>query len=297
MNRRRFLSSGLSALALAQPGLWSGAAYANTAERALILIELRGGNDGLNTVVPTRDPLYRHLRPTLAIPARTLLRLDDQRGFHPALAPLMPLWERGEVAVVEGVGVPGLHASHFRATRVWESGSGANAYWQGNWFGAALACRSFSQAAESVLAGHRCVRLTLDGFDTHHRQAERHAALLAAFAQGVAVMRAPLIAAGRWDDVVIMTTSEFGRSAAENDEGGTDHGAAAPHFVVGGGVRGGVSGAAVDLPAAGGSIAPALDARRLYATILSRWFGVPAETVLGRHFDTLPILTTSAHDQ
>ncbi len=90
--------------------------------RVVIFVELGGGNDGLNTLVPRRDPAYRRLRPRLALPADALLALDDAVGFAPALAPLMPLWEAGQLAVAQGVGAPEPNRSHFASIARWDTG-------------------------------------------------------------------------------------------------------------------------------------------------------------------------------
>ncbi|MDB5946920.1 MAG: Twin-arginine translocation pathway signal sequence protein, partial [Ramlibacter sp.] len=113
MKRRQLLhlGAGLSGAALLfahAPGWAEGVARlpAGARDRILILVELKGGNDGLNTVVPYADPAYAQLRPTIAIPREDVLRLDAAAGLHPALQPLLPLWERNELAIVQGVGYP-----------------------------------------------------------------------------------------------------------------------------------------------------------------------------------------------
>src|ERR1700730_6551944 len=75
-------------------------------DRTLIVVQMAGGNDGLNTVIPYTDPLYMKMRPTLAIPQNQVLQLDTRLGFHPSLAPLKGLWDQGHLALVEGVGYP-----------------------------------------------------------------------------------------------------------------------------------------------------------------------------------------------
>ena len=109
MKRRDFLAASVAALF--SPGL----AFAQeNYRRLLILIELKGGNDGLNTVVPYADANYYSLRPRLAVARDQVLQLDARAGLHPALKPLMPLWQAGELAVVQGVGYPSPNLSHFR---------------------------------------------------------------------------------------------------------------------------------------------------------------------------------------
>jgi uncharacterized protein (DUF1501 family) len=89
--------------------------------RSLVVIQLAGGNDGLNTVVPYADPLYRKLRPSLGLPESELLRIDDALAFHSALAPLRERFGKGEVAVVQGVGYPKPDRSHFVSTAIWQT--------------------------------------------------------------------------------------------------------------------------------------------------------------------------------
>lgn len=91
-------------------------------DRRLVIITLNGGNDGLNTVVPWRDPLYRSLRPELAISSKEVLTLSDELGFHPSLKKLRSQFERGEVAVVQGVGSPQSDLSHFVCMDRWNAG-------------------------------------------------------------------------------------------------------------------------------------------------------------------------------
>jgi uncharacterized protein (DUF1501 family) len=89
----------------------------------LVLLELRGGNDGLNTVAPLRDPLYRQARPCLALAEAEALPLADGLALHPALAPLLPLWHSRRLAVALGVGWPRPNRSHFKAADQWATAS------------------------------------------------------------------------------------------------------------------------------------------------------------------------------
>ena len=156
MNRRAFLNS-LGAVAVTafapRPAFAqrSGARY----DRLLVLVELKGGNDGLNTVVPYADPGYPGLRPRLAVPRDQVLQLDQQTGFHPALEPLMAPWKNRELAVVQGVGYPGANLSHFRSIDIWDTASSSNEYLTDGWlarvFAAAPAPASF--AADAVVVG------------------------------------------------------------------------------------------------------------------------------------------------
>jgi uncharacterized protein (DUF1501 family) len=128
-SRREFLArtAGLGAVALGTPApaLWHRAAIAAEPRRGLpilVVVELNGGNDGLNTVVPRGDDFYMKARPTLRVDPKTVLALDDRVGLHPALADLHRLWGRGELAVVQGVGYPSPNRSHFRAMEIWHTG-------------------------------------------------------------------------------------------------------------------------------------------------------------------------------
>ncbi|MDM7951966.1 MAG: DUF1501 domain-containing protein [Cyanobium sp. CZS 25K] len=127
MKRRDFLQRSAEALAASLAvsawveSLHRNARAATQQDRVLVLLELRGGNDGLNTVIPYRDPAYRQARPTIAIadgPA-----LDRHLILHPALAPLQPIWEARRLAVALGVGWPQPSRSHFKATDQWATGT------------------------------------------------------------------------------------------------------------------------------------------------------------------------------
>jgi uncharacterized protein (DUF1501 family) len=87
----------------------------------LVSIQIGGGNDALNTLIPYADARYRALRPTLAVPERDVLAVSDRFGLHPALAPLLPLYRQKALALVQGVGFPSLDRSHFRSQEVWQT--------------------------------------------------------------------------------------------------------------------------------------------------------------------------------
>ncbi|HTQ77807.1 MAG TPA: DUF1501 domain-containing protein, partial [Burkholderiales bacterium] len=347
------------------------------------LVELKGGNDGLNTVVPYADGGYYALRPRLAVPREQVLQLDERSGLHPALAPLMPLWQARELAVVQGVGYPRPNLSHFRSIEIWDTASASDRYLDEGWLArcfdaapppaafaadgavigsndmgplgggraraialadpeqfqrqARLAVPATSTRRNAALAhvlkveadivaaasrlsadyafrtefprsafggavrsaaelaanraGVAAIRLTLGGFDTHQNQLPQQQRLLGELAAGLAALRGALQEAGRWDDTLVMTYAEFGRRPAENGTGGTDHGTAAAHFVLGGAVRGGLYGEAPRLDALeGGNLRYAVDFRSLYATALERWWGQPSAGVLGGRFAPLELL-------
>ncbi len=141
MNRRHFLLT--AGLAAASPVLLpqlcrsqeKGGTKGGSVGRVVVLLELKGGNDGLNTVIPYRDPAYRRARPTLAIDNGPLLGEDLM--LHPALAPLLPVWQAKRLGFALGVGWPRPNRSHFKAQDQWATGSPSG---EGpGWFAAALA--------------------------------------------------------------------------------------------------------------------------------------------------------------
>jgi uncharacterized protein (DUF1501 family) len=155
MERRDFLKiAGAASCAVLAPRFASAqgaAGYRNL----LVLVELKGGNDGLNTVVPYADAAYYALRPRLAIPRDQVLQLDARAGFHPSLAPLMPLWQAGELAIVQGIGYASPNLSHFRSIEIWDTASRSEEYLSDGWLARAFAAhpapRSF--AADGVAVG------------------------------------------------------------------------------------------------------------------------------------------------
>src|SRR5579884_2358939 len=107
-----------SAMALAK----DGASFSQVAtDHTLIVVQMAGGNDGLNTVIPYTDSLYKQMRPTLAIAENKVLPLDTRLGLHPNLQPLKSFWDAGHLAIVEGVGYPNQSLSHFQAMDIWQT--------------------------------------------------------------------------------------------------------------------------------------------------------------------------------
>lgn len=124
--------------------------------RTLVLIELKGGNDGLNTVVPYTDPSYYVLRPRIGIPVDQVLPLDGTLGLNPALAPLMPLWKGGDMAIALGVGYPQPNRSHFRSIEIWETASRSNQVLDTGWVNEALVpSRDNGHSVDGIVVGGR----------------------------------------------------------------------------------------------------------------------------------------------
>lgn len=390
MQRRDFLRS-TAALSVAC-GLGLPRAFAQqAAQRTLILVEFKGGNDGLNTVVPYRDPLYAQLRPRIALSDAQLAPLDERMALHAELKPLLALWQKDEMAVVQGVGYPQPNLSHFRSIEIWETASASNQYLDQGWltraFDGPLAAQRAAWTADGVVVGGNdlgvlaggaraialnnpeaflnesrlamptrapggnatldyvlkveqdiahaadglrgprhafatpfpatpfghavgaamqvlatqsgprnvpVIHLQLGSFDTHQNQLAQQANLLRQFAEGMVALRSALVELGRWDTSMVMTYAEFGRRPRENQSNGTDHGTVAPHFVMGGAVRGGLHGRqpGLDDLDSVGNLKFAVDFRQLYATALQSLWGVrrnASDSVLGGAFEPLTL--------
>jgi uncharacterized protein (DUF1501 family) len=389
-----------SAKALSQEGAHFSQA---ASDHTLIVIQLAGGNDGLNTVVPYTDALYNKMRPTLAIPENKVLTLDGRLGFHPNLAPLKKIWDQGHLAVVEGVGYPNQSLSHFQAMDIWQTldlnGSGTegwlgklvsgmvdkdghpfksldigvqtapalssinaqvptlinvpsyriapdpldrdggnarlsalmklyNSYPHTAPYAALLDTTALNAQdgstqlhavdiaykaavtyptgafgdglkvlAESIVAGLglRVGYVTLGGFDTHANEQAVHDQLMQTLADGVSAFYNDLVQHGKADNVVIMTWSEFGRRVEENGSQGTDHGTAAPMFVLGNPVSKGIFGEPPSLSNLdnAGNMKYTTDFRSIYATVLDRWMGASSKDVLGGSFGSQNFLPQS----
>lgn len=128
LSRRQFIlrSSSLISLSPLVPSMFCQAVRAATAEpdgRVLVVIQLDGGNDGLNTVVPFADDGYAKARVKLRLETNKLHKLDDHIGLHPQMRSAKALFDDGRLAVVQGVGYPNPNRSHFRSMRIWQTAS------------------------------------------------------------------------------------------------------------------------------------------------------------------------------
>jgi uncharacterized protein (DUF1501 family) len=128
LTRRQFLTdtlqrSSLVALSTLVPQFVARTAQAagRGQETILVILEMSGGNDGLNTVIPYADDLYHKARPTLRQTGKEVVRLNDHVGLHAGMKGFQPLWERGHLAVVQGVGYPNPNRSHFESMDIWQS--------------------------------------------------------------------------------------------------------------------------------------------------------------------------------
>jgi uncharacterized protein (DUF1501 family) len=372
----------------------------------LVVLQLAGGNDGLNTLVPHGDDAYYKSRPRLAVSKNSVLKLNDAIGLAPQLGFLRSCYDDGHLALVQGTGYPNPNRSHFRSTEIWECATDADKVsktgWLGRYFdnqcagavapdptvGVAVsreqpqaffaeknsgislsspqayrwagdkdpsALSLFADligpdngtmsgssigtpgartrpAAESTLdflertaldarvssdritnisdkdAGSwpqsplaqslslvsrmisggltaRVYYVSHGGFDTHNNQSGTHQRLLTELDGALKAFFASLKSHCLSDRVCLMTFSEFGRRVSENASGGTDHGTAAPLFVMGAGVKAGLYGSQPSLTDLDkGDLKYTTDFRSVYATVLNRWLKAPAAKVLGREF-------------
>jgi uncharacterized protein (DUF1501 family) len=385
----------------------------------LVVLQLAGGNDGLNTLVPFGDDAYYKARPKIALPAKDILGISDYVGFHPRLTGLKSLYGEGHLGMVQGVGYPNPNRSHFRSTEIWQTASDSGKVLSDGWIGRYFdnCCRGADPATLGVAIGGQTpqafaskepkgvafsnpeqfrymkeaandptaadqfmremnqpsgdhpslaensggsigmldgpadmdgstveflqrtaldARMSSDrileitrktkstvnypssrlgnslnlvsrliagglpsrvyyvsqgGFDTHANQSPAHDRLMGDLDTALYAFVADLKAQGNLGRVLVISFSEFGRRVAENASGGTDHGAAAPLFVLGGGVKPGLYGAYPSLTDLhDGDLKFSTDFRSVYATALERWLGVPSEGVLGKKYQLLPFV-------
>lgn len=410
-NRREFLRSTLATSSLLSMGATTVPAFLGRSARAaaddagakgdriLVVVQLLGGNDGLNTVVPYGIDGYARARRALRLATGQLHKLGPEIGLHPSLGEMARLVEKGRLAIVQGVGYPNPDRSHFRSMEIWESArleaDQIDTGWLGRTLDAhpappgadtpalhvsgrslALALQSkktevpslesldqfrlqlpgsdadkraardrldevarLDRGADDALLGFlrrstlaaydssrrleqlvkaddkskypnfglsrrlkliaqvikagfgtRIYYTTLDGFDTHANQLGSHAALLNELGDSLAAFHDDLAAAGHADRVAVLSFSEFGRRVGENASQGTDHGAAAPVFVMGPVARPGLVGDHPSLETLDdGDLIHHTDFRRVYASLLETWLGVTSADLIGPGFAPLDL--------
>jgi uncharacterized protein (DUF1501 family) len=410
-SRRKFLTTvsgavsaaGIVSLAPRAPAfLLESAAWGAeqpSGENVLVVVQLSGGNDGVNTVVPFTDEVYRRRRASLALDAGRLLKIDSSIGLHPNLTGMANLLENRQLAIVQGVGYPNPNRSHFESMDIWHTAHARPKERKLGWLGRAIDARQaalvhtpdppslhlgeesqplalaardvpspsirslaqfrletggderqrvaignaigaprstasdllrfvqtrstsalevsrrieasgqvyktaanypstplagkLKQIAQLIDAGlaTRVYYVTLDGFDTHSDQAAAHAALLGQLGGALAAFAEDLATHGQLDRVLTLVFSEFGRRVEENSSRGTDHGAAAPVFLVGSRVRSGLIGKHPRLDdLQDGDLKFHTDFRAIYAALLEKWLGWPAAPMLGEDFTPADVL-------
>ncbi len=280
--------------------MWSDAALlspapaeaASNSSRVLLVIHLAGGNDALNTVVPYRSTSYYRARPTIHIARDKVCRLNEEYGLHPALAPLLPMFRKGSLAVVNGVSYEDASKSHVLATDAWQTvlsrleepsseSTGQNepptralTLFDGNCshetFKGALT--QFEEVLISDSIKQPVFKITLDGFDTHRDQLVRHESLLDVVGTGLVSLFQSLESNHLDERVLVLAHSEFGRGLRENDEGGTDHGDAGTCFLIGRNVRGGIYGAHSFSSSSENDLQKVVDLGRISADLQNGWF-------------------------
>lgn len=381
--RRRLLKAiAATPFAVRAPSLLA----AEQRKRLFVMVYLYGGNDGYNTWVPYTNDTYRSIRPNIAIPRDSVLKVSDRHGFHPSLAALMPAWDARELALVQGIGYAEITQQHFRDCEIAFTASDGDILAEG-WVSRALAQKRRAATAPDALAldmldirevdpmgpfrGDRlgviqlhypreflakrdfrqCVttanthgserlarlaaapavglktafpadpfgeairaavelaarepdvpviHITLNGVDgeKHHSvdchwdQSRYHGDALKRLAEGLAALRSGLLEIGRWDETLVATYDEFGRSPMENEDRGTHHGLANTHLVLGGRVNGGLYGEApaVQRMYPIGGVAPSIDTRRLWSTVVRHWWGGDAGEVFRERYAPLDLL-------
>jgi uncharacterized protein (DUF1501 family) len=412
-SRRQFVSASLSSSTLVALGAQTiptflgrsalAARAGKSQARVLVVVQLLGGNDGLNTVVPHGIDGYNRGRRLLRLPAGQLHKVTPEIGLHPSMGGMAKLLEKGRLTIIQGVGYPNPDRSHFRAMEIWETarlGNDAQALETG-WLGRALDARppkdgqdppglniggrsmplalrtkktevpsieslesyklqlagseqekkaergalnqlaAMDRRADDPLLGFisrttlsayessgkleqltqkkqggtkypnfglarrleliaqiikadfgtRIFYTSLDGFDTHANQLGTHAALLNELADSISAFHDDLSGSGHGDRVATLTFSEFGRRVLENASQGTDHGAAAPLFLVGPATKPGLCGAHPSFDDLDdGDLKFHTDFRRVYATILEDWLDCRAEAIVGAGFASMGLL-------
>jgi len=383
----------------------------------LVVLQMAGGNDGINTVVPYANDFYHKARPRIGLKAGEVLKLNDAIGLHGAMKGFKSLYDAGQLSVIQGVGYPNPNRSHFRSTEIWQTASDSNLVekhgWIGRYFDNACAGadptvgvtignqlpQAFFAAkpkgivfnnpqnyrfmangaateesykklnelemssplpddnsggsiamlpAGMPMTGGRAVdfisRTALDaqhssdevraiaarvqnqaeypgsqlgtslklvakliggglptriyyvsqgGYDTHTNQLGSQQRLLGDLAESVKAFTDDLRAQGNMGRVLVMTFSEFGRRVSENANGGTDHGAAAPMFVIGNKVKAGLLGQYPSLAPADlfqGDVKYNVDFRSVYAGVLENWLKTKSAPILGKPFTPLPVV-------
>jgi uncharacterized protein (DUF1501 family) len=417
-----FLADTFSALQ-AQAG---SATQATTGKDStiLVMLQMAGGNDGINTVVPYANDFYHRSRPRIGLKAADVLKLNDELGLHGALTGFKSLYDAGQLSVVQGVGYPNPNRSHFRSTEIWQTASDSEQIekygWLGRYFdnacsgadpavgvtigsqlpeaffaakpkgvcfsnpqnyrfiangdateeykklndletsgpglpedqgapdmqnsggsigmlpagmpmtggraidfisrtaldaqhssdeirGIAARVQNQGEYPNSPLAGSlklvarliggglptRVYYVSQGGYDTHTNQLATQQRLLQDLGDSMKAFVADMTAQGNMQRVVVMTFSEFGRRVAENANGGTDHGAAAPMFLVGNKVQAGLLGQYPSLAPQDlfqGDVKYNVDFRSVYAGVLENWLKTKSAPILGRQFTPLPIV-------
>jgi uncharacterized protein (DUF1501 family) len=401
LSRRDFIAASALACSWTMPAFLRRAALAapkadqpGAKDTVLVVIQLTGGNDGLNTVIPYKHPVYLASRPALKQPAADVHKINDELALHPVLGGFSRLLEQGKLGIVQGVGYPDPNRSHFTSLDIWHKAARNPDQEPLGWIGrtaprlgpnrgaifvgggetplALFGATGYAPSLESLneyrlrvaasgddpdkratvegfarvnsrdsdllrlvrssardtyasaarvqqaatqydtpvaypdtpLAKHlkliaqfisaqipeRVYYTAIDGFDTHAAQAPAHTNLLQTLGDAVAAFHEDLAHQGQHERVATLTFSEFGRRVAENGSLGTDHGTAAPMFLIGEHVQAGLIGVHPSLEdLESGDLKFHTDFRSVYATVLQEWLGVAAGEVISGDFPQLKL--------
>ena len=359
--------------------------------KVIVVIQLSGGNDGLNTVIPVRNDIYYKERPRLGIQKEQSLLLTDEVGLNPALAGFKNLYDSGSLGILNSVGYPNPDRSHFRSMDIWQTGVDSNQYENTGWLGRYLdaqcsGCGKSTQALEvddvlslalkgennkglavkdpkrlydtshsnyfkDINADHQKGEETVDylyktmsetlssaeyifeqsrlhpssqtypitglgknlktiaslilsdintkvyyvslgSFDTHVNQENQQKRLFTELDGALTAFVKDMKDNNRFEDVMLMTFSEFGRRVSQNASGGTDHGTANNMFFISGGLKQkGIFNPMPDLDDLNeGDLKHTIDFKAVYATVLSKWLGADDKEILGKRYEYLSFI-------
>jgi len=359
--------------------------------KVLVVLQLSGGNDGLNTVIPITNDIYYRERPKIGIPKNEAVVLTNEVGLNPALESFKGLYDDGSLAILNSVGYPNPDRSHFRSMDIWQSASNSNDYINTGWLGRYLdaqckGCDKPTQALEiddmlslalkgnetsglafkdprrlysssnerfykEINAAHQATEETVDylyktmsqtissadyifeqsklhpssatypgtelgknlktistliqsdintkvyyvslgSFDTHVNQEGQQKRLFTELNDAVKAFTADLKKNNRFQDVLLMTFSEFGRRVSQNASNGTDHGTANNMFLISGGLKQkGILNALPDLSDLNdGDLKHKVDFKNIYATVLNKWLGANDKMILGKQYEYLKFI-------
>ena len=359
--------------------------------KVLVVLQLSGGNDGLNTVIPVTNDIYYRERPKIGIAKKEAVVLTDEVGLNPALECFKGLYDDGSLSILNSVGYPNPDRSHFRSMDIWQSASNSNEYINSGWLGRYLdaqckGCDKPTQALEiddvlslalkgqdtsglafkdprrlysssnerfykEINAAHQATEETVDylyktmsqtissadyifeqsrlhpssatypgtelgknlktistliqsdintkvyyvslgSFDTHVNQEGQQKRLFTELNDAVKAFTADLKKNNRFQDVLLMTFSEFGRRVSQNASNGTDHGTANNMFFISGGLKQkGLLNALPDLSDLNdGDLKHKVDFKNVYATVLNKWLGASDKMILGKQYEYLKFI-------
>lgn len=392
IKRKEFLQIGsLASASLMMPKFlkaFEKKSWVPPGNKVLVVLQLSGGNDGLNTVIPIRNDIYYKSRPHLGIQRDKALQLTDEAGINPALPFFKNLFDEGNLGIMNSVGYPNPDRSHFRSMDIWQSASNSNEYISTGWLGRYLdaqcsGCEKPTQALEIddvlslALKGEKIKGLalrdpkrlysssnekyfkqinavheneepvvdylyktlsetlhsadyiyeqsklrpssqsypatglgknlqtisslilsdintkvyyvSLGSFDTHVNQENQQKRLFTELNDAIHAFVTDMQNNHRFEDVTIMTFSEFGRRVAQNASGGTDHGTANNMLFIAGGLKQqGLINPMADLSELNeGDLIHKVDFKSVYATLLHNWLTADDETILGKKYELL----------